>query len=86
MQEMIAERSGLAKHIAVTGHTIDWSGAERLVSYEENNREPKIKKAMNKLPQRSLMNMRLEEGIVSTNCEYREDSKKKTLGLKTAIH
>ncbi|VEL08157.1 unnamed protein product [Protopolystoma xenopodis] len=64
------ERSEIAEHIALTGHTIDWNSTERLAIYGENSRKRNIREAVDILLQVNPMKRRLEEGRVSDNLVY----------------
>ncbi|VEL37085.1 unnamed protein product [Protopolystoma xenopodis] len=67
---MDTERSGMVERINLTGHTIDWSAMKRLASYGVSIRKRRIRETVEILFLRNLVNMRLEERIVSDNFPY----------------
>ncbi|VEL37316.1 unnamed protein product [Protopolystoma xenopodis] len=69
-RKMDTERSEVAKHIAQTGHEINWKATERRAPYGDNTRKRKIRKAIDTLWEKNLMDRKLEEGRISDNFAY----------------
>ncbi|VEL29258.1 unnamed protein product [Protopolystoma xenopodis] len=67
---MDTERSELAKHIAQTGHEINWKATERRAPYGNNTKKRKIREALDLLEEKNLMNRRLKKDRVSDNFAY----------------
>ncbi|VEL32754.1 unnamed protein product [Protopolystoma xenopodis] len=67
------ERLEVAEHISLTGKIIDWRATERLASYGENITRQKLKKAVDILFQRNLINRRFSVAFgLSSFCSFRK--------------
>ncbi|VEL20922.1 unnamed protein product [Protopolystoma xenopodis] len=80
------KRSEIAEHIARPGHEIEWKSTDRLAAFGENTRKRKIRKAIEIVTKKDLMNMKLEEDRISENFAYclnkLGDEQKKTTGSR----